>query len=417
MRGVLAGLGRRTGWDEGDVWTVGLGLALATSLAVSTIPAVLQHRDAVAVGGRPAAAPVTTPTPGAVVAPELTPPAPVLPPPLAPLPVRQPVPATVPAEPAPEAAPAPTRVPVLLRGLIALFAPLPVEGDPGGVAVASDGSVLAATDGAGASSAPASLLRWSPAGALRLAERVPGQPADRSRGLTGLDHLPDGSVVATDAATGRVLRYDDGRWSVHATIPDLPICLGPLVVPCQPGVADSSPLLRGIAVDAAGDVLVTDAGQGTIWRLRGRPVVAEVWHQSDDALGPEGFAGSAVAADGSLLVTVTRFSGLQPSGAGALVRIARNPDGTAGSRTSLAAFAAGEDAVDVAVGATQTYVALRGADAVVVLDRDGTESLRFTGEGLRRPTALALGTGRLLLTTSGPRGAVLQLGIEEGPVA
>ena len=161
---------------------------------------------------------------------------------------------------------------------------------------------------------------------------------------------------------------------------------------------------------------MTDAGQGTIWRLRPGTSAPQVWYQSEDALGPYGLAGLAADGRGALLVAVTRFAGLQATGAGGLLRLARNADGTAGARTVLASFAAGEDVVDVAAGSADCYVALQGADAVAVLERDGSESLRVTGNGLQGPTAVAQQRGRLLLTTAGSRGAVLQVGVEDVPV-
>lgn len=409
MRAALVRLSRRTGWTEGDAWTVALGLSLATALAVSTIPSVWEHRGS-KVGAQRSTSATQTPAPVAVPRPQppfaAPGPPPLLPPPAVQVPYVA-VPGRVPT-PAPPRRP----IPVVLRGLFSTFAVLPADGSPGGLAVGEDGSVLAGTDNPGRRGGPASLLGWDQAGRPRLTATVPGQPADRLRGLTALDRSPDGGVVAADAATGRVLRHRAGRWSVLASLPDLPVCLGPLLKPCQPGFTDTAPLPLGLAVDANGDVFVSDAGQGTIWHLRRGAGSPEPWYQNADILGTQGLAGLALEPSGSLLAVVTRLSGLQATGAGALLRFTRTPAGAAGARSTVASFAAGEGAADVALGASRLYVVLHGADAVIELDRDGTETLRFTDDRLEAPTAIAVSDGRLLVATAGNHAAVLQVGVD-----
>jgi hypothetical protein len=46
----VTALAARLGWSEGDVWTLAIGLSLASLLAVSTIPAALTERSAVSTG-------------------------------------------------------------------------------------------------------------------------------------------------------------------------------------------------------------------------------------------------------------------------------------------------------------------------------------------------------------------------------
>lgn len=418
---------RVRGWSEGDVWTVGIGLVVALALATSTIPAVLDARNAPraaapATAAAPAASvpgpggPVVTAPPGAprVSQPLLGPLAPVAP-----------LGASVPAAGEPDAAPPPgptstsSAAAAPPPGAVRLFASR-IGGAPGAIVTAPDGTVSAGTDApeAGAPAA-ARLVTWDVRGALRGSSEVPQQPATRSRGLTGLGYLPDGALVAVDASTARVLRYDARKehWSVLTRLPDLVTCVLPTATPCQPGLQDTPPLPRGVAVDRAGVIFIADAGQGTVWRLRpGRPI--EVWYQSADLAGNEGLAGLAFDLDGHLLAAVTRLAGLTGSGAGALIRIERAADGTAGARSLVTAFRAGEDPVDVAVGASGSlYVPLRGADAVVILDRRGVESLRVVDDALKAPTAVDLTAGRALVTAAGPPALVLQIGIADRPAA
>lgn len=418
----------RLGWDEGELWTVGIGLVLALALALSTIPAVLDARDAAPrAAAPPADAPVVPAEPGAAAAPPAVavalPPAPVtqsLLGPLAPL-----APAATSNDdlyaqeedltPASGTTAAPPPAP----GEVRSFAALAAGEKPGAVAAAADGSVWAATDAPPPEGGPAELLTWDPTGVLKATVPVPEQPAQRTRGITAMSSSPDGSLLAVDAATSRVLRYDPiaRAWSTTAKVPDVAPCLLPTSSPCQPGVLDTAPLLRGIAVDAAGVAYLADAGQGTIWRLTpGKPV--ESWYSSADVAGADGLAGLALGADGHLRAVVTRLAAVQGTAAGALLRIDRAEDGSAGARTVVTAFRVGEDPVDVALGDSgSAYVALRGADAVVTLDSAGVEQLRVVDDALQDPTALDLVADRLVVTAPAPAPVVLEIGVDDAPVA
>ena len=423
----VASLGRRLGWSEGDLWTVGIGLALALLLAVTTIPAALDARS------RTRPEPVTEPivaAPPPAAAAALPPDAPVAAAPPA-EPVTQEVlgplapvsPADRPEQPAdadppPPVEPGEAGPPPIPPNAVRVFAAIPGGGSPGAVAVGRDGAVSVGTDAPpGSGSGPARLFTWSPTGALRSTSDAPEQPAGRTRGLTALATLPDGSLVAADAATARILRFDPSgkRWSVLARLPDLASCLLPIETSCQPGINDTPPLPRGIAVDSEGAVYVADAGQGTIWRLTGGKQL-EAWYQSADVAGEEGLAGLAIDAAGRLLVAVTRVGDLQGTGAGALMSIERAEDGTAGARTVVAPFRAGDDPVDVAVGTSGSYyVALRGAAAIVVVDRTGQESLRIVDDRLVEPTGLDLTTGRLVVAAGSRTPHVLLIGTTDRP--
>lgn len=417
----------RLGWSEGDAWTVGIGLVLAVSLAVSTIPAVLDARDRAV---RAAAPPVEAPLAPVEPAAPLTPPPEALPlPPPVPQPlfgplvpfapdpphVRDSASAPVPApDPAPDAAaPAPPAA-----GVVRRLTALPSDAEPGAVSASADGSAWAGTDAPSRPGAAAELLRWDATGSLQGTAQVPGQPRERTRGLTGVTLLPDGSVAAVDAATSRLLRFDAGSrtWSKLAQVPDVAPCLVLAPGSCQPGLLDTAPLLRGIAVDADGSAYVADAGQGIVWRLRQGSAV-EPWYASADFVGEQGVAGLAVDADGHLRAVVTRLADLQGTAAGALLRIERAEDGSAGDRTVVATFRAGDDPVDVALGASgNAYVALRGVHAVATLDSTGFEQLRVVDDALKEPAGVALSAGRLLVAVAAPVPAVLVVGVDDIPL-
>lgn len=411
------------GWDEGDVWTVGIGLVLAVGLAVSTIPAVLDARDARPRAAAPPVealpvAPGDAPLPSPVALPE----PPVTQPLLGPLVPFAPVPFAVSDDaPVPERAAGPVTSPAGTQppapGEVRAFAALPAAGMPGAVTAGADGRVWAATDVPPKGGGTAQLLSWDRSGVLTATVSVPEQPDDRTRGITALTPLPDGTLAALDAATSRVLRYDPAArsWSTLARVPDVAPCLVVQTVGCQPGVLDTPPLLRGLAIDDSGTTYVADAGQGVVWRLpAGKPI--ETWYSSADLAGEEGVAGLAVDKDGHLRAVVTRLGDVQGTAAGALLRIDRAEDGSAGARTVVAAFSAGDDPVDVALGASgSSYVVLRGVNAVVTLDAAGVEQLRVVDDALQQPTSLELVADRLLVTAAAPAAAVLEIGVDDAP--
>lgn len=405
----------RIGWSEGDVWTVSLGLALSLALAVSTIPAALHGR---APHARAVPAPTTAagpPRPLVVLAPPTD--VPGLPPLALPAPAPSPdgPPPARAARTAAPSGPLPATWPTVPVGAVLPFAVLGVGGGAGGLTTGPAGAVHAATDAPGESRSPSTLLTWDRNGRTLARAAVPAQPADRSRGVSALATTLTGEVLATDASSARLLRYapPTRTWSVVATVPDVGPCLVPQLAPCQPGLQDTAPLLRGLAVDRDGTAYVADAGQGVLWRLSPGGAGLESWYAAADLLGDQGLAGIDVDASGAVLITVTRLPGLMADGSGTLDRLRRNPDASAGARTTITRFAPGEDVVDVAVGSAGVYVALRGSSAVVTLTPDGSERLRVTGAALTQPTALSLSRGCVLVTTGGPRPAVLQVGVAD----
>jgi hypothetical protein len=296
-----------------------------------------------------------------------------------------------------------------------VFASVTEPGSPHGVAVASDGAVYVATDNAAGRGEPGppTVTRFDaegrPEASLELDEARPG----RAHGVLGLAVDAEDRLVALDGATARVLLVDldAGSVDVLADIPDLPPCV--LSVgdrPCEPGGIDGDPLPRDAVFDEEGSLLVTDAGQGTIWRIPvdGEP---EIWHQAEDyALRrpPDGgLGGLAFDHHGDLLTVVSASFADGSLGAGIVHRVAVTSRGAAGSRVEVARTDPGDEPVGIGVSESgRIYLPLAGADALLVLDADGSELERIdaaevedeAGVPFDAPTDVAFHDDALLVT-------------------
>ncbi len=428
----LSAVAARLGWSEGDVWTVGIGLLLASLLTITTIPAALSERSAVRTAtGVPVVAPpqlpaLAEPAPAAAlpgpatggaaeedagslpliplreVPPELS----------APLQPRQPETTRKPQDAGDASGP--------IVASVREFASLPSSRRASAVATTSDAGVHVAAEpeSRDANVPPSVVLTLSSQGLVRASSPVPDQPEVRSAGITALAPLGRSSLLLVDAATDRVLRYepDTSAYTVRATIPDIPPCLLLRPAPCQPGFFDTPPMLRGLATDGEGTAYVSDAGQGTIWRLAAGKQ-PEMFYSSADFVGDNGLSGLALQGDDSLLLAVPSVPDeLGDESKGGVFRLERTADGSAGERTLFAGFGAEEEAVDVAVGRSGVYVALRGADAVAFLGGDGDEVLRVTDPRLAEPSSVEVIRGALLVTTTKPEQAVLAITTKDTPV-
>jgi hypothetical protein len=260
---------------------------------------------------------------------------------------------------------------------------------------------------------------------------IAGQPEERVGGLAGVAVGPDrGDLAVVDPEGRRIVSVDmaAGTQAVRARIPDLPVCLLPLAtVACQPGVEDREPFPVSVAYDGARHLFVTDPAQDTIWRLRPGESSPEVWYQSvhfTTGAGPHG-----IAVDGaSVTFTVGASHDLSALGAGALYRLAVEPDGSAGELTFVHAFPRGEPPGALALGSSgAAYVVLGSSGAIVTIARDGSQTGRIDPPGtgpipLDSPSAVALVHGGLLVANGrtsddAERWAVLTLVVDDGPVS
>ncbi|HVU72796.1 MAG TPA: hypothetical protein VHE83_07530, partial [Mycobacteriales bacterium] len=293
------------------------------------------------------------------------------------------------------------------RAPVRTFATIGAPGAPWGIVTAHDGTVYVGTDNgtANGGTTPSVVMAFRADGTLARTYAVAGQPDGHADGLTGLALDGTGGLVALDEPTSRVLRLDleTGTQSTLATVPDVPPCTPLASSACEPGPLDHAPVLRAVAPDGRGGLLVTDAGQATVWRVPVAGGPAQVWYQSADLAIGDGPAGLTVAG-GRVLLTVGTTVDPNALVAPALYALAIGADGTAGARTLVTAFARGEAPQGVVAAASgRIYVALQGADAVAVVGPDGVVQQRLSGE-FDAPAGLALRKGSLLVANTSRTG-------------
>lgn len=435
MRGwvepVMGALASRIGVTVGQAYTLCFGLVVALVLGGIGIPPVLDG------AGEVLAAPLVRPVERGDDDVALEEQPPVVPPPIAGGEVAVPF---LPAERLPALAPptgsgsplaqpsAPTRPGP--AGTVRVLATVPAPGSPEGVAVGPDGTIYVATDdvaGRGRGGQPAVFAMRADGTAIGAWVLPKTETAgEREVGLTGLTVDRQGRVWVLDAASARVLRLDPrlSTMETMATIPDVAPCVLPGATDCEPGLVDQAPELRGVVLVPGPAVLVTDRAQGLIWSIGADGAVA-VWAAIDDRAPGEGPWG--IARDGAGAVVVTVSGVLTSPGQAAVIVIARDADGGAGSRVTKATLAASDRPTALAVGAGGTiYLALSGANRLLAIAPDGTTT-PVEGEGMSppfdQPMGLALRRGSVLIAnqagaTSDPaRWVVFELVVDDEPVA
>ena len=259
---------------------------------------------------------------------------------------------------------------------------------------------------------------------------VAGQPADHADGLAALSALPDGTLLAVDASTSRVLQIapSGSGQTVRATIADLPICARTLFQgACEQGLVDRAPQLAGLVVDAAGTAFISDSGQGVIWRLASGASKADLYYSAFDLATGDGPSGIAIDGLGRLLFTVGLTTDAENAGNGGLYSLTPAVDKSAGVRTLVTTFPVGARPGALVVGGSQSaYVVLRGTNEVVSVSSTGESSLPLqpsTGQvPLDAPGGLALVQGELLVTNQGAGAtsenwAVLGIPVSDGPMS
>lgn len=418
-------LASRLGIRDGEAYTICSGLVVALVLAAVGLPGVIRGFDA------PATAQVAAPagsrsteieTSGEQVS-EPAASAPSLPAIAAPTESRTPAgPSTAdPSGSSPGAPGSPAAVPPAgsrTPGDWARFAEIARPAAPGALAVAPDGIVYVATDQAGPG--PSVLVAFSATGVPIGSWAAPGQPVDRSRGLTGVAVDHGGTVWVTDAATGRVLRLDQASDALApaAEARDLPACgLLSLRSPCESGLVDSAPLLSGVAVAADGTVVVADRAQGVLWVVDGTELTPLA--TIEDRLPGDGPLAVSFAGDDELLLAVGARGSSFPPGLPALLRLRLQDGEASGAPTVITDLAAGETPSDLVAGASgRVYVAIPSTGTIADIGVDQGDRIDIDGDGaepaLEAPTGLALRTRSLLVSDTS--GRVFDLAVDDRPV-
>jgi sugar lactone lactonase YvrE len=132
-------------------------------------------------------------------------------------------------------------------------------------------------------------------------------------------------IFAADFGNGRILRITpEGQVSVFAQFPDLP--------PFPGGPARHPPAPNGFALDEKGNLYVSDSFQAVIWKITPSGEV-RIWKQDVSLVStqatPFGANGIAFTPKGDALFAAN-------SGEGNIVKIAVNPDGSAGAASIFA---------------------------------------------------------------------------------
>jgi sugar lactone lactonase YvrE len=267
---------------------------------------------------------------------------------------------------------------------VSLFTRIGPPGQPEGIVVDHDGTVYVGTHNAGNgdAGAPSKVFAYDPDGTLEREYEIEGQSLDEDHGILAMAFDADGLLYILDRAPARVLTLDPatGAQATYATFADVPTCAQADDGPCSDAVADLGAFPDYPVFAPDGTMYVTDLEQGLLWRVPPGGGEAEVWFTDarlESVFGPNGIQ---FADDGRTLLFAQTGSvppGTTDAGTGKLYLLPVRDDGGPGE---LEVFWEGRpvDGPDgFAIAASgNVYVALAGANQVLVLSPDGAELAR-----------------------------------------
>lgn len=287
-------------------------------------------------------------------------------------------------------------------GDVSLLATVPSPGAPTAVAVDRDLSLWVGTDNGAASPV---LFHLSSGGDLLATYRLPGVTA----GVTGIALAADGRVLMTTRAPAAVFAFTPSTQTTKqlTTIPDVRPCVPAVVTTnCDASVVDRPPQPTGLAFDATGNLFVTDAGQGSVWKVAAGADHAEQWLVEGNwasPVAPAGPTGIAFDGGGNAVVTV---QGLLGDDVGRVFVIAADPRGSASTVHELAQTGSKSLPRAVALGVNgDVYVTLAGEGRVLALSPQGTEIGRAPGTSdpaIDTPSGLAFSGTELVVAAQTP---------------
>ncbi len=249
-----------------------------------------------------------------------------------------------------------------------IAAVLPSTGT-GAIAVADDGTVLATLADVAGAGAIAALHTDGRVSTLT----VPGTSGLTALAVVGADDL---FVAGTAPAEVVTMRLADGAVDARVPIPDVPSCIA--VVrdhDCDAATRDAAPRPVSIAIDAAGDAFVADAGQSVIWRIRRGSTVAEEWLADSAFSAPSGDGGLvAIVFDGAGNLVVVTGPTLS-STTGSLYVQAIGDDGTPSVRRRLAVLSASPSGAVLGITGS-VFIPLPALRVVLQLNNQGSEVQR-----------------------------------------
>lgn len=267
---------------------------------------------------------------------------------------------------------------------VAIFARVPSPGQPEGIAVDLDGTVYVGTHnhGNGDAEAPSEVFAYDPSGELLRSYTVEGQELDDDHGILAMAFDADGLLYILDRNPPRVfvLDPDTGAQRTYATFRDVPPCRGEPDGDCSATVTDLDVFPDYPVFAPDGTMYVTDLEQALVWRVPPGGGEAEVWFTDprlESVFGPNGIQ---FLDDGRTLLFAQTGStppGTTDPGTGKLYTLPVLEDGSPGE---LEVFwegrpVDGPDGFAIAESGN-VYVALAGANQVLLLSPDGEEVAR-----------------------------------------
>lgn len=267
---------------------------------------------------------------------------------------------------------------------VSLWTRVGPPGQPEGIVVDTDGTVYVGTHNAGKgdADAPSKVFAYGPDAELRREYVIAGQSLDEDHGILAMAFDAEGLLYILDRAPARVLTLDPatGAQATYATFRDVPTCSMAEDDQCSEAAVDLGAFPDYPVFAPDGTMYVTDLEQGLIWRVPVGGGEAEVWFTDARLEGVFGPNGIQFLDDGHTLLFAQTGSvppGTTDAGTGKLYTL---PVGADGSPGTLELFWEGRplDGPDgfAIARSGNVYVALAGANQVLVLGPDGGELAR-----------------------------------------
>ena len=218
---------------------------------------------------------------------------------------------------------------------------------------------------------------------------------------------PDGSqtTIATFALLNPLGVRLDNQGDVFVAVPGSGVWEVPAPGGPKKHLASGPGLWNGLAFDHRGNLFVSDSGGGAVWRID-RDAHFTKWSGSSllkgfFGNGPCGFPHPALGAFGPIGANEIAFNKhgdmlVANTDAGTIVRIAVNPDGTAGPASIFAGPACnlwGADGIDMD-NRDNLYVAANSKGQIDRVDPSGKVEVLAAGAPLNFPADVAFGTGQ-----------------------
>jgi sugar lactone lactonase YvrE len=270
---------------------------------------------------------------------------------------------------------------------VSLFTRVGSPGQPEGLVVDHDGTVYVGTHNAGKgdAAAPSKVFAYAPDGERLRAYEIEGQDLDEDHGILAMAFDADGILYILDRAPARVVTLDPatGEQGTYATFAEVPTCAMADDDQCSEAIVDLDAFPDYPVFAPDGTMYVTDLEQGLLWRVPAGGGEGEVWFTDarlESVFGPNGIQ---FLDDGHTLLFAQTGStppGTTDAATGKLYTLPVEADGSPGE---LEVFWEGNpvDGPDgFAIAASgNIYVALAGANQVLVLGPDGRELARVPG--------------------------------------